>query len=200
MFAYLRGTLAEKELGAVVVECGGVGFRLATTMNTIKKLPEAGAEVKLHTHFSVREDAMELFGFYSPDELSCFRMLISVSGVGPKAALSILSENSYEQLALAIVTGDTKALTRAPGIGPKIANRIVLELKDKIKNEQFMPSSANAAPGEVVMGEVSQIEAVNALMVLGYSQSEASRAVQAVYAEGEPVERTIKQALKFLMR
>ena len=132
MIYSLRGKLTVKELGFVVIECGGVGYGCKTSYNTVAAIGEIGSEVLLYTHLYVREDAVELFGFASLQELSCFKLLISVSGVGPKAATSILSDVSPERFAFLVASGDSKAFTKTKGIGAKTAQRIVLELKDKI--------------------------------------------------------------------
>ena len=137
MLYSVRGRLIHMEEGLAVVECSGVGFALKTTNNTLSKLPSLQSEVMLYTYFMVREDAMELFGFYDMGELNCFKMMLTVSGVGPKAALAILSQLSPEKFALCVATGDVKSITRAPGVGPKLANRLILELKDKVQNEQI---------------------------------------------------------------
>lgn len=178
MIYSLQGRLAVKELNFAVVECGGVGYGCRTSYNTVAQLGETGSDVKLYTHLYIREDMAELFGFATQQELSCFRLLISVSGVGPKAAISILSDVTPEQFAFLVASGDSKAFTRTKGIGAKTAQRIVLELKDKISSESIssaftgasLPSSASA--GTVSTASVS--EALEALMVLGYSQGEAS--------------------------
>ena len=133
MIDSLHGTLIHTEPGVAVVECGGIGFKCMISQNTQRTLPPNGEKVKIFTLLNVREDALDLFGFASRNECGCFKMLTSVTGVGPKAALSILSELSPEQVAMAAASGDSKALTRASGVGPKLAQRIVLELKDKVK-------------------------------------------------------------------
>ena len=133
MIYSVSGTLVHLEPGVAVVECGGVGFKCLTSMNTQRKLPNIGGQVKLYTKLNVREDAMDLFGFATLAELSCFTMLTAVSGVGPRVGLAILSELAPEQVALAVASGDSKALTRASGVGAKLAQRIALELKDKVK-------------------------------------------------------------------
>ncbi len=143
MFYYVNGTVAELEAGLAVIDCGGVGYACATTNYTLSQLKK-GERAKLYTYLNVREDAMELFGFASQSELRSFKMLIGVSGVGPKAALSILSSTTPQQLAMAVVMGDEKALTAAPGIGKKIAQRIILELKDKLAKEQGSSTQAAA--------------------------------------------------------
>lgn len=196
MIYSVNGELIHKEASVAVVECGGVGYACRTTMRTLSRLPEAGEKVKLLTYMSVREDAVELFGFYDAGELNCFKMLISVSGVGPKAALSILSDMSPEQFALTVATGDSKSITKTKGIGPKIAQRIVLELKDKISKEEFRGSMEDIdyAP---VLDNSNTGEAISALVVLGYSQSEAARAVAALDKTLNTSE-LIKQALKFM--
>jgi Holliday junction DNA helicase RuvA len=200
MLYSVRGTLIHMEANLVVVECGGVGYALRTTANTMSRQPEMGKETMLYTHLYVREDAVELFGFATLSELNCFQMLISVSGVGPKAALSILSNITPEQLAICVATGDSKVLTAAKGIGMKTAQRIVLELKDKITNEQLeggVTASNPALSGGIVSGNGNLSEAISALVVLGYPQQQAARAVTAFDAS-LPVEELIKLALKAL--
>ena len=200
MFYSLRGTLIHTDLNTAVIECGGIGFKCATTVNTLRQLGNVGDTVRLFTYMSVREDAVELFGFYDNSELDCFKMLISVSGVGPKAAIAILSEMRAEKLALCIATGDSKSLTKVSGIGPKTAQRIVLELKDKI--QKTIPTSVDVADIEAagVASEAGNAaEAVSALVILGYTQSEASLAVGRLDSSLS-VEELIKQALKYLSR
>lgn len=178
MIYSLQGRLAVKELNFAVVECGGVGYGCRTSYNTVAQLGETGSDVKLYTHLYIREDMAELFGFATQQELSCFRLLISVSGVGPKAAISILSDVTPEQFAFLVASGDSKAFTRTKGIGAKTAQRIVLELKDKISSESISGAftgaslTSSASAGTVSAASVS--EALEALMVLGYSQGEAS--------------------------
>lgn len=174
MIYSLRGKLVHKELGFAVVECGGVGYGCRTSYNTLVKLGETGGEVMVYTHLAVREDGVELFGFADMQELNCFRQLISVSGVGPKAATAILSDMTPEQFALTVASGDSKSLTRTKGIGTKTAQRIVLELKDKISSESVSGTTASAdySGGAVNTGGSAIGEAMEALMVLGYSQGE----------------------------
>jgi Holliday junction DNA helicase RuvA len=198
MIYSLSGSLAHIEAGVAVIDCGGVGFKCFTTANTIKRLPKTGEKATLYTHLNVREDALDLFGFFDERELNCFKMLISVSGVGPKAALSILSEATPEKFALYVASGDSRALTKAPGIGPKIAQRIVLELRDKISGEQAAAGFSDAELG-VPSASGSSEEAVNALAVLGYSRSEAALAVGRC-DRALAVEEIIRQALRQLVR
>jgi len=197
MFYYLHGILEYNDGFTAVVDCGGVGFQCAISANTARAIGGAGSPVRLYTYLNVREDALELYGFAEPDEQRCFRLLIGVSGVGCKVALSILSALTPQRLALAIATGDAKALTTAPGVGAKLAQRILLELKDKMKSD-LEPSDGTAditGPGELTD---AASEAVNALMVLGYKQSEAAAAV-AKCEDGLPVERIVKEALRLLV-
>lgn len=178
MIYSLRGKLVLKELGFVVIECGGVGYGCKTSYNTVSKLGAIESEVTLYTHLAVREDAAELFGFADMQELNCFRLLISVSGVGPKAAISILSDMTPEQFAFIVASGDSKAITRTKGIGTKTAQRIVLELKDKISSESLGGGASGkntAVSAAYPVNEASSVgEALEALMVLGYSQGEVA--------------------------
>ena len=196
MIYSLRGKLLHTEPGLAVVECSGVGFQCMTTMSTLRTLPKLGSEAMLYTHLNVREDAMDLFGFATKGELNCFKMLITISGVGPKVALAILSELAPEQVAMAVSTGDSKALTRASGVGPKLAQRIVLELTDKVKKlygttkGEFVPAAAGA-----VSASSHIAEAVNALKVLGYSATEAA-SVAAKFDSELPVEEIIRLSLR----
>ena len=162
-----------------------------------------GQKGKLYTYLNVREDTFELYGFATENERSCFEMLIGVSGVGPKAALSILSSNSPEGLAMAIITGDDKAMTSAPGVGKKIAQRIILELKDKLAKGQIIPSGAGESyggTGMTVIPENKSSEAAAALAVLGYSQSEIGQALKGIDVENTSLEGIIKLALRSMMK
>ena len=171
MIYSVRGELILMDAGFAVVECGGVGFRVQTSISTQKQL-KLGSEVTLFTYMSVREDAMELFGFATKQELSTFKMLIGITGVGPKVALAILSELSSEQLAMCISAGDSKTITRANGVGPKLAQRIVMELKDKIKGVSVTVSEGSHA---TVIADTGNIpKAVAALAVLGYSAADVT--------------------------
>ena len=201
MFYYLNGTVAHIEPYLVVIDCGGVGYACRTTNHTISKF-NMGQAAKLYTYLNVREDVFELYGFASESELGCFRMLIGVSGVGPKAALAILSSNSPEGLAMAIVSGNEKALTSAPGIGKKIAQRIILELKDKLAKGQLTTGGGGEAfaGGITVIPENKASEASAALAVLGYSQSEIAVALKGIDLDALSLEDVIKQALKKMVK
>jgi len=199
MLYSVRGKLIQTTATGAVVECGGVGFLCQTTLNTLKTL-KPGSEVMLYTYLNVREDAMELFGFATKTELDTFKTLISVSGVGPKAGLALLSELSPEQVAMAIATDDVKTITRAQGIGKKIAQRIVLELKDKLAkaaatDSGFAPVSATAV--SAAGGNVSK--AIEALGVLGYAPAEVSP-VLAEFDGNLPVEQLIAMTLRQMGR
>ena len=198
MLYSVRGTLVHREPQLAVVECGGVGYQCSVTLNTARRLPDVGDEVMLYTILNVREDAVDLFGFADRAELACFKMLTAVNGVGPKAGLSILSELSPDRVALAAATGDHKAFTRAQGVGPKLAQRIVLELKDKVgvSTENAVDLSAPSSVGAVSASHAAQ-EAVGALTMLGFSASEASAAV-AKLDSALPVEVLVREALKTL--
>lgn len=198
MFYSLCGTLTHTGPALAVIECGGVGYRCLTTANTLRKLPGAGEKATLYTYLYVREDALDLYGFYDENELSCFKMLLSVSGVGPKAALSILSESTPEKFALNVASGDAKSLTRAAGVGQKLAQRIVLELRDKVKGEQVSAGLSDTG-GDLPPASGNAEEAMNALVVLGYSRSEAALAVGRCDCSMS-VEEIIRQALRGLMK
>ena len=195
MIYSVRGKLIHTENSAAVVECGGVGSLCQTTMNTLKTL-KLNSEVTLYTYLNVREDAVDLFGFATQNELATFKTLISVSGVGPKAGLSVLSELTAEQVAMAIATDDIKTITRAQGIGKKIAQRIILELKDKLaKSEQTQ--SGNVQMPQTAGGNVAK--AIEALGVLGYTPADVSP-VLANFDAGLPVEQLIAMTLKQMGR
>lgn len=198
MIYSVNGILALIEPYHVVVECGGIGYSVKTSMTTIAKLPQTGEKVRLFTYLAVKEDAIDLYGFFETAELKTFKMMISISGVGPKAAISILSNLSPERFALCVASGDAKSL-RAPGVGPKTAERIVLELKDKVSKEQIAGGiSASDVPAAVVSDKSGNAaEAISALEVLGYTRGEAAGAVTKLDAS-MPVEEMIKSALKTL--
>jgi len=201
MFAYIKGTLEYKCSDYLIVEANGIGYKIFTSISTIETAGRVGEQVKIYTYLHVREDIINLYGFLTQEELGMFELLISVSGIGPKAAISVLSSISPSKFGLAVITDDIKTLTKAPGIGNKTAQRIILELKDKIKNEQLsLPDGITG--GENVPEKSNSIisEAVSALMVLGYSGAEASRAVSAVYSDNMDLETIVKQSLKKMIK
>ena len=198
MFYYVRGKLVHVEEGMAAVECAGVAFALKTTNNSLSKPPALQTAVSLYTYFLVREGAMELYGFYDQGELNCFQMLLTVSGVGPKAALAILSQLSPEKFALCVATGDVKSITRAQGVGPKLAQRLILEHKDKVQNEQIAKGvGMDHIPAPAVLAGAYVQEAISALVVLGYTQSEAASAMAKLDAS-LPVEELIRLGLKMI--
>ena len=207
MFYYISGRLAMANPSTAVIDAGGVGYKLTISENTYNALPPRhtveNPTAKLFTYMAVREDGIELFGFASETELASFKMLLSVSGVGPKAAISILSLLTPERFALAVCTEDRKTISKANGIGPKTAARIILELKDKLMKETDIDSAAqasieSAAPVKTNSGKLS--EAQDALMVLGYSRSEALNVLKSIDTQSLSLEDIIKKALNMLMR
>ena len=201
MFYHINGELVLVESNIAVVDCNGVGYCLTVSLNTQRYLKSSGQKVKLYTHFSVREDGVELFGFYDLEERDLFKLLISVSGVGPKAAINIMSALTPESFVSAVMNGDTKLISKAQNVGAKTAARIVLELKDKLaksfsvsENEDIISSVAAPNNSEKIS------EAQNALMVLGYKQSEAVAALRGIDVKNLELEDIIREALKRLMR
>lgn len=182
MFYYVKGELVRTDPTSAVVDCGGIGYRMTISTNTLSRLSHIGEKVCLYTYFYVREDALDLFGFYTEAELEAFKLLISVSGIGPKAAIAILSVLTPEKFALAVSMGDAKAIAKAQGVGSKTAARVVLELKEKVAkafpSESASAETAEPITEELVFGNVD--EAVSALMVLGYSRQEAQAALKGV--------------------
>lgn len=200
MYYYVNGTVAEIDAGLAVIDCGGVGYACATTNYTLAQLKK-GALAKLYTYLNVREDAMELFGFADQSELRSFKLLIGVSGVGPRAALSILSAVTPQQLALAVVTEDEKALTAANGIGKKTAQRVILELKDKLAGEEAFASSAKGGISvAATVPHSKKSEAQAALAVLGYGSAEIAAALKDIDMDALALEDIIRQALKRMMK
>lgn len=198
MIYSVNGTVELIEPNLAVIDCGGVGYACRTTANTLSQL-KIGEKAKLLTYLSVREDAVELFGFYDAAELNCFKMLISVSGVGPKAALSILSGMTPQAFALCVASGDSKTLTNAPGIGRKTAERIVLELKDKVSKQDVAAGVKGSAVPIVAAPSNTYAEAVSALMVLGYSNGEATSALSGLDPSA-PSDELIRAGLKKLAK
>ncbi len=199
MFYSLTGQVVASEIGFIAISCGGVAFRVQTSVTTLKNCGSIGSVATVYTYTSVKEDAIELFGFSTKEELECFKQLISVNGVGPKAAISVLSELPPAKLALCVASGDAASIKKAQGIGPKIAQRIVLELKDKMmKSIGSAPLSDESDHVGVMSASVSTQEALEALLVLGYSRQEASK-VLAKADETLTAEEKIKFALKNLI-
>ena len=201
MYYYVSGEVAHVEPYLAVIDCGGVGYACRTTAFTLSQIKK-GDKAKLFTYLSVREDAMDLYGFASAEELKLFQQLISVSGVGPKAALSILSAGTPANLALAIITGDEKSLTAAAGVGKKLAQRIILELKDKLTEGQTVSAAGEsvAGPAVTIIPQNKLSEASAALAVLGYSQAEINVALKGIDIDNQSLEQIIRLALKNMMK
>ena len=195
MFYSMTGALAHTEPGVAVIDVGGVAFKCLTSMSTLRALPRTGGQATLYTYLNVREDALDLYGFYTQGELNCYKLLTAISGVGPKAALSILSEMAPEDVALAAAAGDSKRFTRANGVGPKLAQRIVLELKDKVKGLSFAGLDLEDLPAGAPSAAGNAAQAAEALVTLGYSPSEAAAAVGRLDST-LPAEELIRLALK----
>ncbi len=198
LFYYLSGTIAALEASLAVVDCGGVGYACYTTSYTQSRL-SVGREAKLYTYCNIREDAVDIFGFSSKEEKTCFERLIGVSGVGPKAALAILSSMTPDQFTLSVISGDEKALTAAPGVGKKLAQRIILELKDKLTGEQ-LELGASAPAAALTSGGGKAAEAAAALAALGYSSSETGAALRGVDVEHLSVEDIVRQCLRAMVK
>lgn len=199
MFEFIRGTLCKKGTEYCVVDVNGVGFRIYTDARTSSALGEPGDVITVYTYLQVKEDDLSLFGFAGQEELAVFNLLISVNGVGPKMALSIMSALHPSAISVAVATGDYKTLTAGKGVGPKLAQRIVLELRDKIKTS-FDPAEETAVENALPETSAGILqEAAAALVVLGYRTKEANQAVKAVYQDGMTLEELVKQALRKLM-
>ena len=202
MISYVRGELASIEEDKAIIDVGGVGYGVYMPQQSLSLLPEAGSEVKLYTYLNVKEDAMQLFGFLTSDDLEIFRLVIGVSGIGPKGGLNILSCMNPDELRFAIMSGDAKAISAAPGIGKKTAEKLIVELRDKVDIEDMLEHAAHGKEdGASVMLSADsdmQTEAVQALVALGYGSAESLRAVKKVSPECETVEDILKEALKYL--
>ena len=198
MFYYLNGTVAHKEANLAVIDCGGVGYACRTTTNTLSLL-NLGEKAKLYTYLNTKEDAFDLYGFSTAEELNLFRLLIGVSGVGPTAGLAILSSNTPANLAMSIITGDERALTCAPGVGKKIAQRVILELKDKLAKGQVAAAGESyGGSGVTIIPENKASEAAAALAVLGYSREEINAALRGIDLDNLTLEQIIRTALRGL--
>lgn len=194
MISFLRGTVASKSETGIVIDVGGIGFSVNMPVSSVAKVGNTGENVTLHTHLQMRDEQPELYGFLQTEEITYFNKLISISGVGPKAALSILGTLSTQDLAFAILSEDVKAITRAPGVGTKMAQRVILELKGKIDTmDAVAPQSAKVSTSSSLRADT---EAVNALIALGASPSEAQKTVMQIGTEGMSTEDIIKEALR----
>ncbi|MCI8401235.1 MAG: Holliday junction branch migration protein RuvA [Lachnospiraceae bacterium] len=199
MISYIKGELTEILEDAIVVESGGVGYNIMVPASLFRELPAVGCLVKIYTHFQVKEDSMSLYGFFYRDDVRMFRMLIGVSGIGPKGALGILSVLTPDELRFAVLAEDAAAIARAPGIGKKTAQKCIIELKDKLSLEEAVRLKQDHGKGRDAAPETAEDpkdEAMQALVALGYSASDAMRAIKA--ARGETVEELIRSALKQL--
>ena len=201
MISYIRGELADVEENKVIVDAGGIGYGTFMSGHAIGLLPRVGSEVKIYTYLNVKEDCMQLFGFLTRDELSVFRLLITVNGIGPKGGLGILSKLTPDELRFAVMAGDVKLISSAPGIGRKTAEKLILELKDKLSIEDVLERQTSE-DGQIMGAEDSEVqqEAVQALTALGYGNAESLKAVRQVeLADGMTTEDVLKQALKYMM-
>ena len=195
MYYYIKGTLVQKSDNYIVVDANGVGYMIYTSLNSMQNTGEIGKKITIYTYLHVREDVMDLFGFTSIEEKNMFMHLISVSGVGPKAALSILSVTTPAKFALAVITNDVKTITKASGVGPKMAQRVILELKDKMKTDELEIDLEDES--DDILSD-NRSEAISALVVLGYSSNDAQKAVKGI--DGTlSVEEIIKKALAGLL-
>lgn len=198
MYSYIKGTLEEIGEGMLVVDNHGIGYQIQTTANIVDYLPSIGEEIKIYTYLHVKEDVMSLFGFLTKDDLKVFQLLLGVNGIGPKGALAILSVMSTDDLRFAVIGGDSKAIAKAPGVGSKTAQRVILELKDKLNLEDVLEDKTeNTASVPQSEAKTVKNEASQALVALGYSSSEALSAVSKVeISEDTDVEEVLKAALK----
>ena len=205
MFSYIKGTLEEYWEDTVVIESGGIGWNIHVPLSVLDRLPHVGEQMKVYTSFQVKEDSMTLYGFLSRQDLKMFNQLLGVNGIGPEAALGILSFLTPDDLRMAIIAEDAKAIAKAPGIGPKTAKRVILDLKDKISMDDVLPlqfaggqAEANVAAAASGVDGAGK-EAIEALVALGYSPTEATKAVRQVeIKEGMNAEAVLKASLKFL--
>lgn len=204
MFSYIKGTLEEYWEDTIVVESGGIGWNIHVPLSVLDRLPHVGDPIKIYTSFQVKEDSMALYGFFSRQDLKMFNRLLGVNGIGPKAALGILSCLNPDDLRMAIIAEDAKAIARAPGIGPKTAKRVILDLKDKISIDEVLPQEFTQGQTDTVKATASGVdgagkEAIEALVALGYSPTEATKAVrQVTITEDMNSEAVLKASLKFL--
>ena len=199
MFAYIKGSLEEKSSNYIVVETMGIGYKIFMGESAINSLGEIGDNIKVYTHYHVREDDISLYGFKTNEELKMFELLISISGVGAKSALVMISNMEPSSFALAVISNDTSKLVKIPGVGAKTAARIVLELKDKLKNEQSITKANKQEEISVIDNEIIE-EAMSALQVLGYNKREIEKVFEKLELDNLSLEDIIKQGLKYLSR
>lgn len=198
MIAYIKGNLEIKSNTYVVIDVNGVGYKIFMSANAINEIGEIGSIVKVHTYYYVREDNISLYGFNTQEELKMFELLLSVSGIGAKSAITMLSEIKPSNFALAVISDDVKALTKIPGIGAKSAQRIILELKDKLKTEQAISKDVSVEMKTFIQNTSQVDEAISALQVLGYNKREIEKAFEQIDCKEANVEELIKKALKIL--
>ncbi len=199
MISYIKGELVEVTENAIVLDHGGMGFSIMMPASILAKLPQIGSELKVHTYLYVKEDILDLYGFLTKDDLKIFKLLITVNGIGPKGALAILSAMTPDDLRFAVLAGDAKTISKAPGIGNKTAQKLIIELKDKLKIEDVLDGSDGGYETSSDMGDTAAAEAVMALTALGYSAADATRAVKLVDNAGNmDSEALLKAALKKL--
>ena len=199
MISYIKGELVEVTENAIVLDHGGMGFSIMMPASILAKLPQIGSELKVHTYLYVKEDILDLYGFLTKDDLKIFKLLITVNGIGPKGALAILSAMTPDDLRFAVLAGDAKTISKAPGIGNKTAQKLIIELKDKLKIEDVLDGSDGGYETSSDMGDTAAAEAVMALTALGYSAADATRAVKLVDNAGNmDSEVLLKAALKKL--
>ena len=195
MISFIRGELVSNQIDRVVVDVNGIGYGIFMSEYSISQLPKLGSEVKIHTYLNVREDAMLLFGFLKEEDLEIFKLLILVNGIGPKAGLNILSTLTPDELRFAVISGDVKAISKAPGIGKKTAEKLIIELKDKMDIHDIQPAGESTLSPVEGEGE-NHNEAILALVSLGYGQSESLRAIKGIDITNKSTEEILKEALR----
>lgn len=200
MYAYIKGSLEVKTKGYVVIDVSGIGYKIFMSESAIEKIGEIGNIVKVHTYLRVREDEMSLYGFNTNEELRMFELLLSVSGIGAKTAIGMLSNITPSSFALAVITNDVAKIKALPGIGPKGAQRIILELKDKIETDEAVDTSSNPQASSILVDNESTQEAISALQVLGYSKKEIEKALEKVNTTNLTTEDMIREGLKNLSK
>lgn len=200
MIGYIKGVLAEVDTESIILETGNIGYNIRIPGMVLERLPAVGTELKLYTYMHIREDDISLFGFFSKDELEVFKMLLTVSGVGPKGALGILSVLSCNDLRIAVHSQDSKIIAKAPGVGAKTAQRIIIDLKDKLKLEDVLSEESSMGAVAISAGDSIQKESIEALTALGYGISEATAAVRKVEITADmSVEECLKLSLKYMV-